>query len=549
MPTIPYNSRFAITATMELDGKCHAVKIGDSQSTKVLNYLWCDTWPQELNVRPHYVCASGQNTGQVDTNNFGYAIGNGANTDTALSRDATSYSHQATITSNSAANPTVVTTSGNHGLVTGNTVAIAGQVGGVSINGSHVVTVTGATTFTVAVDCTSNAGTGGTATISHSSRVMHGVRTSRFTADIAADTLNTSSGLILSRQTSPASNANSSRQAPLPTFPTNGGQPWFHGTRVKAKMVLWKDSSTLDKFAIYLLRQGTSANNSNLGTRTQVDVSGASTGPVGTGWTDVLVDAGTYDVAALGINNDHECAIRMYSSSAVYDESSRLLIPLCGIFARCDAAGAIPWNSDNSGFGYDALGRSGAYVSDWLNYCTQADWQAYFSATVLVPNQVCKITIMLGHNCSPTTIDVGDGDGAQAEQAANVTTTYWKKRYKVLISRLRAAYIAAFPAGRIEFELIVPWVSVQNSSMSNTTLAADINSKIKEVADEEGCAYFSFYEYWNAQPPFYNLHAWTPGNGKMLARALRDGMDRATNFAHSTLGSMNGEGMRNRSFR
>ena len=43
-------------------------------------------------------------------------------------------------------------------------------------------------------------------------------------------------------------------------------------------------------------------------------------------------------------------------------------------------------------------------------------------------------------------VDVGDGDGAQAEQASNVTTSYWKKRYKAFIQRLKDAYAAAFPS-------------------------------------------------------------------------------------------------------
>jgi hypothetical protein len=321
---------------------------------------------------------------------------------------------------------------------------------------------------------------------------------------------------------------------------------------MKAKMVLWKDSATLDRFAIYMLRQGTSSSNSNLGTRTQVDVSAAATGPVSTGWTDVLVDAGNYDVAATGINNDHEVAIRMYSSSATYDETSKLLIPLCGVFARCDAAGAIPFNTDGSGFGYDmGTGRAGANVSDWLNYCTEADFEKYIAATVLVTNGVMKIRIMLGHNIAASGIDVGDGDGSQVEQSANVTTSYWKKRYKALINRLRDAYFAAGVGSQVEFELIVPWVSVQSSAMSNATLAADINRVIKEIAAEEGCSYFSFYDYWNGLAPFYNLHAWQPANGTMLADALRDGMDRATGFAYTELGSggIGTEGLRNRSFR
>src|SRR5690606_11419235 len=57
------------------------------------------------------------------------------------------------ITANTAANPTVVTSS-NHGLVTGQTVTITGSDSTPSLDGSHVVTVTGVNTFTVAVNVT-----------------------------------------------------------------------------------------------------------------------------------------------------------------------------------------------------------------------------------------------------------------------------------------------------------------------------------------------------------------------------------------------------------
>lgn len=69
----------------------------------------------------------------------------------------------AAITSNSIANPTVVTTTAPHGLATGETVKIAGVTGGTpTINGNtRVVTVTGASTFTIPVNASAG-GTGGT---------------------------------------------------------------------------------------------------------------------------------------------------------------------------------------------------------------------------------------------------------------------------------------------------------------------------------------------------------------------------------------------------
>ena len=541
MPTeLPYNSLFAETAALEMSGRCHTFNLGDSQSTPVLDYLWYDAWLKKLVLQYHYFCIAGANTGQVAGNNFGYATGTGSVVDAALTVGDVGYVHSISITSNSAANPTVVTCAANHGYQTGDTVTIANQSGTVSINGSRVVTVTGATTFTVPVDCTAGGGTNGTASLTLTSYSMGTTRINRFTANLAVDTINTASGMVLVRQLSPASHANSSRQAPWPTLPANSSQPWFHGTHMKAKVVVWKDAATLDKFAIYILRQGTSANNSTSAARVQVDVSASSTGPVASGWTTALTDAANYDSGASGILNDHECSIRLYSSSVVYDETGKAIIPIAGIFARCNSGGTIPWNSDNSGCGFAAMGRAGANVSNWLNYCTQDHWQAYFTATVLVPNAVTKIRIMLGHNLDSVGIDVGDGDGALPEQTGTpaTTTAAWKKRYKALIERLRAAYMAAFPSGKVCFELIVPWRSGQTSSMTDATTAANVNLVIKQIAAETNSSWFSFYDYWNGVAPFWALHAWQPANGDMLASALRNSMDRATNYRYSDFGEI-----------
>jgi hypothetical protein len=66
------------------------------------------------------------------------------------------------ITSNSAASPSIVTTPVAHKLTTGDKVLIAGVVGSnADINGERTVTVISATTFSVPVDASANAGTGG----------------------------------------------------------------------------------------------------------------------------------------------------------------------------------------------------------------------------------------------------------------------------------------------------------------------------------------------------------------------------------------------------
>jgi hypothetical protein len=68
-----------------------------------------------------------------------------------------------TISGNSAANPTVITTSVAHGLVTGDSVSISGSNSTPSIDGDWPVTVLSGTTFSIPVNV-SVAGTAGTAT-------------------------------------------------------------------------------------------------------------------------------------------------------------------------------------------------------------------------------------------------------------------------------------------------------------------------------------------------------------------------------------------------
>ena len=66
------------------------------------------------------------------------------------------------ITSNSQANPTVVTTPVPHGLTSGQVILISGVTGSdADINGEQTVTVVSTTTFTVPVDASTSPGTGG----------------------------------------------------------------------------------------------------------------------------------------------------------------------------------------------------------------------------------------------------------------------------------------------------------------------------------------------------------------------------------------------------
>lgn len=93
------------------------------------------------------------------------------------------------ITSNSIANPTVVTTA-THNLTSGDTVSITGvATSNPTINGNRVVTVTGGTTFTVPVNVATG-GTGGTCAV-----IADGVAGSK-TAGLAGEVLTSRSGQI-----------------------------------------------------------------------------------------------------------------------------------------------------------------------------------------------------------------------------------------------------------------------------------------------------------------------------------------------------------------
>jgi hypothetical protein len=86
------------------------------------------------------------------------------NTEGADSVDSSTLAQRTfAITSNSQANPTVVTCASPHKRTTGDIVLIAGVAGSnADVNGSRAVTVVSDTTFTVPINCTVAGGTGGT---------------------------------------------------------------------------------------------------------------------------------------------------------------------------------------------------------------------------------------------------------------------------------------------------------------------------------------------------------------------------------------------------
>jgi hypothetical protein len=77
---------------------------------------------------------------------------------------------QAALTSNSQASPTVFVTAAVHTFQTNDTAVIAGVTGAnADPNGTRVITRTGTTGFSVAVNCGTAGGTGGTATVTSAS--------------------------------------------------------------------------------------------------------------------------------------------------------------------------------------------------------------------------------------------------------------------------------------------------------------------------------------------------------------------------------------------
>jgi len=95
-----------------------------------------------------------------------------------------------TISGNTAANPTVVTTSAAHGLTTGQMVVISGTNSTPSLNGSYFVTVLSSTTFSVPVSV-SVAGTAGSVSTGNCFVVVNEPVTQVYLARLKVDATNT----------------------------------------------------------------------------------------------------------------------------------------------------------------------------------------------------------------------------------------------------------------------------------------------------------------------------------------------------------------------
>ena len=487
MPNI-YGGNIGAIADALLSGRGHFENLGDSQSTPALDYVFWDAFPQMLHsrVRPHYMVVSGQNAAQVaGANSTGYASsGSPTTADNATTYDKTYYED-----------------------------AAAAQL---------------------------------------TARIMGPCRVHAYTANVAADTI-IGNGITLSRQQATAiTHSNANRSAPHATSAGNGGEPWFHNTYMKGKLVYWVPTTAannLDELGIAIIRQGLTGGGTNTSARTQhVNSSGADV-IAATAYSAALTDGGGYQTDTGGIVNDHDVSLQLRSASAgTYAETGKVLIPLAGVFARCDSGGTIPTNADGSYCAYSSIGRGGSRVSSWLNYCTQTDWQRWFAATMEGAAPTFIDCYTLGHNIASETIDVGDGDGAVAEYAGSTLNSVWKKRYKALMARRKAAFLAAFPSGNYIGPLvIVPWTAAVDCGTysGNSTRTEALNTAAKEAAVESNGGYISLIDYFRAsdgtlQAPFTTLHPWTPANGHMISLAIMDCLDRNTSFRYSAVGRTSG---------
>lgn len=95
-----------------------------------------------------------------------------------------------TISGNTAANPSVVTTTTPHGLASGMTITVSGSNSTPSLNGSQVVTVISPTTFSVPVNVSVAGTTGSIATSNITVMIGEPVK-SVYTASIKVDASNT----------------------------------------------------------------------------------------------------------------------------------------------------------------------------------------------------------------------------------------------------------------------------------------------------------------------------------------------------------------------
>jgi len=324
--------------------------------------------------------------------------------------------------------------------------------------------------------------------------------------------------------------AAASQNFPWPMIASIGGKPWYHA------------GTGTDRMKVGAIAQGQSAGNGwtsiDIGCRrVGGDVTGspswttcaiADTATIqNIGYSPSVADAGNYN-ASPGLINDHtvECGFR---GTTGYDESGKSIILTSIIYARCDSNDAITWNNSdgaNSGAGYDSFGRSGAEITRFeTGYWSQTQWQEYFTASVLVPNKVTVMCIMLGHNCT--------------QASGGVVTAAFSTSWQNVLTKIKAAYAAAHPTGTLHLVIVTPWYSsVESNFMSTQGVAGgrSMQAAYEALAVANAGSWFSFFNYFNEAAPFDTLHPDQETYGNTLGMAFLDALDRATDYRYTTRG-------------
>ena len=471
MPLQISGGSFQQQAALILRGCCHFLWIGDSQSYQARNFSIASVGiPSRLPIRWNYIIAS-----------------------------AASAPHPGTYAQTGGVSESVVGTSTGYGALVGD---VTSGVGTPAL---------GAPTTKVAFSGNSTA------------------------TDWTWTAPNNQGGWLLMRECA-GSTTKANQYMPWPLLSNNSYNPWYHGQHVKAAMVIQGQSAGAGvlSFGQGLRRVGASAT----GAASWSDVAVTDLANIQrTAWSATVADDGNYQTTiSNGLLNDHYLHLGARSASG-YDETGKSLIFMKAMWARCDSGGAITWNNTdglNSGAGYDSFGRSGSAITDWeSNYWSETQWAEYFGATVMVPNSVTVMAIMLGHNC--------------VQVSGSTMTAAFTTSWRNFITKIRNAYetafpIALFPSRKLHLMIVTPWY---NDSESNFMQGAGVaGGRSMQAAYENlaattaDCSWFSFFNYFGEAEPFDQLHADNEISGNMLADAFMDALHRATNFAYASRGTV-----------
>lgn len=346
---------------------------------------------------------------------------------------------------------------------------------------------------------------------------------------------NNQGGWLLQRECA-ASTTKANQYMPWPLLSTNTYMPWFHGKHMKIGVVVQGQSAGNGVLSAGFGCRRVGGSVTGAASWSDLAITDAAT-IQNIGYTSAVADAGTYQsTIGNGLLNDHNVQLGARSASG-YDETGKSLIFMRGIWARTDGSGNFEWNNTDqmdSGAGYDSIGRSGSAITDWeSNYWSQTQWKEYFTATVLVPNRVTVMAVMLGHNC----IQVSGG----------VVTAAFSTSWNNFIAKVRAAYAAAFPTGtypnaKLHIMIITPWYNATESNFMSANGVAGGRSMQAAyetlAATNADCSWFSYFNYFNEAEPFDTLHADNEISGAMLADAFVNTLHAATDLKYSEFATL-----------